>query len=73
MSAGSSCLSADGEPVTRYFLGAASFGLSASIARAMGRARIARLFGHRFAASPAPLSGAGALARHAGAADGGQL
>ncbi len=46
-----SCLSADGKPVTRYFLGAASIGLSASIARAMGRARIARLFGHHFAAS----------------------
>jgi diacylglycerol kinase (ATP) len=43
------CLSAAGEPVTRYFLGAASFGLSGSIARAMGRARIARLFGHGFA------------------------
>ena len=43
------CLSAVGEPVTRYFLGAASFGLTGSIARAMGRARIARLFGHGFA------------------------
>jgi len=43
------CLSARGEPVTRYFLGEASFGLSASMARALGRARIARLFGHRFA------------------------
>ena len=45
------CLSAEGLPVTRYFLGAASFGLSASTARAFGRARIARLFGHRFATS----------------------
>jgi diacylglycerol kinase family enzyme len=45
-----SCLSADGTPLTRYFLGEASFGLSASIARSTGRARIARLFGHRFAA-----------------------
>ena len=43
------CLSADGLPVTRYFLGGASFGLSASTARAFGRARIARLFGHGFA------------------------
>jgi diacylglycerol kinase family enzyme len=44
-----SCLSETGAPVTRHFLGAASFGLSGSIARALGRARIARLFGHRFA------------------------
>jgi diacylglycerol kinase family enzyme len=43
------CLSDAGQPVTRYFLGAASFGLTGSIARAMGRARIARLFGHGFA------------------------
>jgi diacylglycerol kinase family enzyme len=45
------CLSTEGLPVTRYFLGAASFGLSASTARAFGRARIARLFGHGFAHS----------------------
>jgi diacylglycerol kinase family enzyme len=44
-----SCLSADGESITRYFLAAASFGLSASMARAVGRARIARLFGLGFA------------------------
>jgi diacylglycerol kinase family enzyme len=44
-----SCLSAGGESITRYFLGAASFGLSASMARAVGRARIARLFGLEFA------------------------
>ena len=43
------CLSREGLPVTRYFLGAASFGISASAARAVGRARIARLFGHGFA------------------------
>jgi diacylglycerol kinase family enzyme len=43
------CLSAQGEPVTRYFLNGASVGLSASMARAIGRARIARLFGHGFA------------------------
>jgi len=44
-----SCLSVKGESITRYFLGAASFGLSASMARAVGRARIARLFGLGFA------------------------
>ena len=44
-----SCLSAEGTPLTRYFLGKASFGLSARIARSIGRARIAHLFGHRFA------------------------
>ena len=44
-----SCLSAKGESITRYFLGAASFGLSASVARAVGRSRIARAFGHGFA------------------------
>jgi len=43
------CLSEQGEPVTRYFLNGASVGLSASMARAIGRARIARLFGHGFA------------------------
>lgn len=43
------CISAAGEPVTRYFLGGASFGLSASMARAVGRARIAKLLGHGFA------------------------
>ena len=43
------CLSTEGLPVTRYFLGGASFGLSAATARALGRARIARLFGHGFA------------------------
>ncbi len=45
------CVSDGGEPVTRYFLGGASFGLSASTARALGRARIARLFGPGFAAA----------------------
>jgi diacylglycerol kinase family enzyme len=43
------CVSQSGQPVTRYFLNAASFGLSASIARAVGRAQLARLFGHAFA------------------------
>jgi diacylglycerol kinase family enzyme len=42
------CLSENGAPVTRYFLAGASLGLSASIARAMGRARIARFFGTAF-------------------------
>jgi len=44
-----SCLSRKGEPVMRFFLGEASFGLSASGARALGRARVARLLGHGFA------------------------
>lgn len=43
------CLGAGGVPVTRFFLGGASIGLSASIARRMGAARIARFFGPRFA------------------------
>jgi diacylglycerol kinase (ATP) len=43
------CISESGEPVTRFFLSDASVGLTASFARALGRARIARLFGHRFA------------------------
>jgi len=44
-----SCLSVDGAPALRYFLGAASFGLTGNIARSLGTARIARFFGHRFA------------------------
>jgi diacylglycerol kinase family enzyme len=44
-----SCISETGAPVSRYFLGAASFGLSGTIARLLGTARIARFFGHRFA------------------------
>ena len=43
------CLSDSGQAVTRYFLGSASLGLSASIARALGRAQLARLLGPRFA------------------------
>ncbi|MBA2590538.1 MAG: hypothetical protein H0U98_18150 [Alphaproteobacteria bacterium] len=43
------CISGSGEPVTRYFLGGASLGLSASTARALGRARIAKLLGPDFA------------------------
>ena len=45
------CVSDGGEPVTRYFLGGASLGLSASMARRLGRARIAPLLGHGFAGS----------------------
>jgi diacylglycerol kinase family enzyme len=44
-----SCLSTDGVPVTRYFLGEASFGLSGAIATALTRGRVARLMGRRFA------------------------
>jgi len=44
-----SCLSGDGQAVTRYFLDAASLGLTADIARRLGMSRIARLLGHRFA------------------------
>jgi len=44
-----SCLSPNGETVTRFFLGGSSFGLSAAVARAFGRARITRLLGHGFA------------------------
>ena len=43
------CLSTAGAPVSRYFLGAASFGLGASIAARLGASRIARFFGHGFA------------------------
>lgn len=58
------CLSAEGLPVTRFFLGGASFGLSASTARAFGRARIARLFGHGFAAGLNRLLVRGRWRRH---------
>jgi diacylglycerol kinase family enzyme len=44
-----SCLSADGVPLTRFFLGEASFGLSAKLAASLGRARITRLLGDAFA------------------------
>jgi len=43
-----SCLSAEGAPVTRHFLGAASLGLTADIARRLGAARISKFFGHAF-------------------------
>ena len=46
-----SCLSAEGVPLTRYFLAEASFGLSANLARSLGQARITRLLGHDLAMS----------------------
>jgi diacylglycerol kinase (ATP) len=44
-----SCLSTRGEPVVRYFINIASFGLSGVIVDAVNRARIAKLFGGQFA------------------------
>jgi diacylglycerol kinase family enzyme len=44
-----SCLSAQGAPVTRCFLGSAGLGLAADITRRLGASRIAKFFGHRFA------------------------
>lgn len=44
-----SCLSLQGEPLTRHFVNVASFGLSARIARTANRSRFARLLGNRFA------------------------
>lgn len=44
-----SCLSAEGVPLTRYFLAEASFGLSAAMARSLGQASMSRLLGHGFA------------------------
>lgn len=44
-----SCLTPEGEPVVRYFINIASFGISGSIARRVGRARIAKFFGGTFA------------------------
>ena len=46
-----SCLSAEGVPLTRYFLGKAGIGLSAAMARRMGEAKVSRLLGHDFATS----------------------
>jgi YegS/Rv2252/BmrU family lipid kinase len=43
------CLSLKGEPVGRYFVNVASFGLSGRVAARVNRARIARLFGDAFA------------------------
>jgi diacylglycerol kinase family enzyme len=43
------CLSLKGEPVSRYFVNVASFGLSGRVAARVNRAGIARLFGDAFA------------------------
>jgi diacylglycerol kinase (ATP) len=44
-----SCLSPGGEPVSRYFVNVASFGLSGRVAARLNRARLANLFGRRLA------------------------
>lgn len=44
-----SCVSRSGEPVQRYFVNIASFGLSGVIVDRVNRARIAKLFGGSFA------------------------
>ena len=44
-----SCLSRKGEPVVRYFINIASFGMSGLIVDSVNRARIAKLFGGKFA------------------------
>src|SRR5262249_24574936 len=42
-----SCLSPRGEPASRYFVNAASFGLSGRVVARLNRARFANLFGWR--------------------------
>lgn len=44
-----SCLSRHGTPVTRHFINIASFGMSGVIVDSVNRARIAKLFGGKFA------------------------
>src|ERR1700761_796189 len=44
-----SCLSRNGEPVVRYFINIASFGMSGLIVDSVNRARLAKLFGGSFA------------------------
>jgi diacylglycerol kinase family enzyme len=44
-----SCLTPEGQAVTRFFLNAASFGLTGDIARRRNRARISAFFGEAFA------------------------
>jgi YegS/Rv2252/BmrU family lipid kinase len=44
-----SCISRTGEPVVRYFINIASFGMSGLIVDSVNRARIAKLFGGKFA------------------------
>jgi diacylglycerol kinase (ATP) len=43
------CVSSRGEPVTRYFINIASFGMSGLIVDSVNRAAIAKLFGGQFA------------------------
>lgn len=43
------CLSTSGEPVIRYFINIASFGLSGAVVDSVNRAKIAKLFGGQFA------------------------
>ena len=50
------CLSPKGEPVSRYFVNVASFGLSGRLAARLNRDGIARLFGFGFQAAMALLS-----------------
>jgi len=44
-----SCLTPDGKPTVRYFANISSFGLSGAVVNAVNRARIAKLFGGKFA------------------------
>jgi len=44
-----SCITKTGEPVVRYFINIASFGMSGMIVDSVNRARIAKLFGGSFA------------------------
>jgi YegS/Rv2252/BmrU family lipid kinase len=44
-----SCLTGRGAPVVRYFINIGSFGLSGTVVDSVNRARIAKLFGGRFA------------------------
>lgn len=44
-----SCLTRDGEPQIRHFINIASFGMSGTVVDSVNRARIAKLFGGRFA------------------------
>jgi YegS/Rv2252/BmrU family lipid kinase len=44
-----SCLAESGEPIVRYFINIASFGLSGTVVDSVNRARIAKLFGGKFA------------------------
>ncbi len=43
-----SCLSQAGQPVTRYFLNIASFGLSGDVVQAVNQARFSKIFGGKF-------------------------